>query len=134
MTVFNHFNFNVLDLDKSLAFYKEALNLSPVREKEAADGSFKLVYLGDEAGSPFQLELTWLRDRTQPYWANVNSILRSTPVTTTGCTKSTRPWDVSALKIPLWGSTSSPTRMATGSRLYRRRSKGNLLLVQTGLS
>lgn len=33
MTAFNHFNFNVLDLEKSLAFYKEALGLMPVREK-----------------------------------------------------------------------------------------------------
>ena len=67
MTTFYHFNFNVLDLDRSLAFYREALNLSPVREKEAADGSFKLVFLADEGGSPFQLELTWLRDRKKPY-------------------------------------------------------------------
>ena len=66
MIVFNHFNFNVLDLEKSLAFYKEALGLSPVREKEAADGSFKLVYLGDRV-SDFTLELTWLRDRKEPY-------------------------------------------------------------------
>jgi len=62
MTTFYHFNFNVLDLQRSLDFYKKALNLSPVREKEAEDGSFKLVFLEDEAGSPFQLELTWLRD------------------------------------------------------------------------
>lgn len=47
MIRFNHFNFNVLDLEKSIAFYKEALNLTPVREKNAEDGSFKLVYLGD---------------------------------------------------------------------------------------
>ncbi len=67
MTTFYHFNFNVLDLDRSLAFYREALNLSPVREKEAEDGSFKLAFLGDEGGSPFQLELTWLRDRKEPY-------------------------------------------------------------------
>ena len=67
MTTFYHFNFNVLDLERSLAFYKEALNLSPAREKEAPDGSFKLVFLEDEAGSPFQLELTWLRDRKEPY-------------------------------------------------------------------
>ena len=66
MTVFAHFNFNVLDLKKSLKFYKEALGLTPVREKEAADGSFKLVYLGDGI-TDFQLELTWLRDRTEPY-------------------------------------------------------------------
>ena len=60
---FNHFNFNVVDLDKSLDFYKRALDLEPVREKQAKDGSFKLVFLGDRAGSPFNLELTWLRDR-----------------------------------------------------------------------
>lgn len=66
MIKFAHFNFNVLDLDKSLKFYKEALGLEPVREKEAADGSFKLVYLGDKE-TDFQLELTWLRDRTEPY-------------------------------------------------------------------
>ena len=67
MIKFDHFNFNVLNLEKSLTFYKQALNLTPVREKEASDGSFKLVFLGDEVGSPFRLELTWLRDRTEPY-------------------------------------------------------------------
>lgn len=63
---FNHFNFNVLDLERSLKFYDEALGLKPVREKTAADGSFKLVFLGD-GETNFQLELTWLRDRTEPY-------------------------------------------------------------------
>ena len=67
MIAFNHFNFNVLDLDRSLSFYREALNLTVDREKEAGDGSFKLVYLKDRENSPFRLELTWLRDRTQPY-------------------------------------------------------------------
>ena len=68
MTRFYHFNFNVVDLDRSLEFYRRALNLSPVRTKQAGDGSFKLVYLGDEAASDFQLELTWLRDRgDKPY-------------------------------------------------------------------
>ena len=66
MIQFNHFNFNVLDLDKSLAFYREALGLEPVREKTAADDSFRLVYLGD-GRTDFQLELTWLRDRKEPY-------------------------------------------------------------------
>ena len=63
---FTHFTFNVLDLERSLAFYRQALGLVPVREKEAADGSFKLVYLGDGV-SDFTLELTWLRDRSEPY-------------------------------------------------------------------
>lgn len=66
MITFNHFNFNVLNLEKSLAFYKEALGLEPVREKNAEDGSFKLVFLGD-GQTDFNLELTWLRDRTEPY-------------------------------------------------------------------
>ena len=41
MLTFNHFNFNVADLDKSLAFYKEALGLEPVRRKTASDGSLQ---------------------------------------------------------------------------------------------
>ena len=64
---FAHNNFNVRDLEKSLAFYREALGLTEVRRKEAADGSFILVYLGDGAGSAHQLELTWLRDWDRPY-------------------------------------------------------------------
>ena len=45
MIEFNHFNFNVLNLEKSIAFYKEAIGLSVVREKDSSDGSFKIVYL-----------------------------------------------------------------------------------------
>lgn len=63
---FNHYNYNVLDLEKSMAFYAEALGLKEVRRKEAPDGSWKLVYLGD-GKSGFTLELTWLRDRETPY-------------------------------------------------------------------
>ena len=66
MFAFNHFNFNVLDLERSLAFYRDALGLVPVSKKEADDGSFTLVYLGDGV-SDFTLELTWLKDRTEPY-------------------------------------------------------------------
>ena len=66
MFKFNHFNFNVLDLEKSLAFYDKALGLKPVREKCASDGSFKLVFLGDGA-SNFLLELTYLVDRKEAY-------------------------------------------------------------------
>lgn len=70
---FAHNNINVLDLDKSLAFYKQALGLAEVRRKEAEDGSFILVYLGD-GQSPHQLELNWLRDRDQPYNLGDNEI------------------------------------------------------------
>lgn len=58
---FAHYNYNVIDLDKSIRFYEEALGLKEVRRKEASDGSFILVYLGDGL-TGFQLELTWLRD------------------------------------------------------------------------
>ncbi|MEM4704580.1 MAG: VOC family protein [Candidatus Bathyarchaeia archaeon] len=63
---FAHNNFNVLNLDKSLAFYKEALGLVEVRRHEASDGSFVLVFLGDEK-TEHKLELTWLKDRKTPY-------------------------------------------------------------------
>ena len=66
MFTFNHFNFNVADLEKSLAFYREALGLEPVGRKDAADGSFILIYLGD-GKTDFRLELTWLRDHPQKY-------------------------------------------------------------------
>ncbi len=63
---FDHFNFNVLDLEKSIRFYEKALGLKEVRRKTAKDGSFILVYLGD-GQTDFTLELTWLRDRKEPY-------------------------------------------------------------------
>jgi lactoylglutathione lyase len=63
---FNHFNFNVLDLEKSMNFYKEALGLKEIRRKEASDGSFILVFMGD-GETDFSLELTWMRDRKDSY-------------------------------------------------------------------
>lgn len=61
-----HNNFNVRDLDASIAFYEKALGLKPGRTIEPGDGSFKIVYL-DGPDSPHQLELTWLRDWNRPY-------------------------------------------------------------------
>lgn len=63
---FDHFNFNVLDLEKSVTFYKKAFGLICLSEMEAEDKSFKIIFLGDET-TGFRLELTWLRDRTEPY-------------------------------------------------------------------
>ena len=70
---FLHFNFNILDLEKSIAFYEKALGLKEARRKQADDGSFILVYLED-GSTDFQLELTWLRDRTEPYNLGDNEI------------------------------------------------------------
>ena len=58
---FVHYNYNVVDLERSIQFYEEALGLKEVRRKEAEDGSFIVVYMGDGA-TGFTLELTWLRD------------------------------------------------------------------------
>lgn len=66
MIAFNHFNFNVFDLNKSIEFYKKALGLEIVREKIAEDGSYKILFLGNNEND-FRLELTWLRDRTERY-------------------------------------------------------------------
>ena len=63
---FVHNNFNVLDLEKSLKFYAEALNLKEVRRIAPASGEFIIVYLSD-GSSKHLLELTWMRDRTEPY-------------------------------------------------------------------
>ncbi len=70
---FAHNNFNVLDLDKSLAFYRDALGLVEMRRKNAADGSFILVFLGD-GQTAHRLELTWLRERTDRYALGDNEI------------------------------------------------------------
>ena len=61
-----HENYNVSDLDKSLAFYEEALGLTEKRRKTASDGSFIIVYIGNE-DNDFEMELTWLRDHPQKY-------------------------------------------------------------------
>ena len=61
-----HENYNVADLERSLAFYEKALGLTEKRRITAEDGSFIIVYVGNES-TDFELELTWLRDRTEPY-------------------------------------------------------------------
>ena len=61
-----HENYNVADLQRSLAFYEKALGLTEKRRKTAPDGSFIIVYVGSEE-SDFELELTWLKDHPQNY-------------------------------------------------------------------
>lgn len=70
---FAHYNYNVLNLEKSLAFYKEALGLEEQSRKEAEDGSFILVYLTDGV-TGFNLELTWLQDWDRPYNLGDNEV------------------------------------------------------------
>lgn len=59
-----HENYNVSDLDRSIKFYNEALDLHEVRRTTTDD--FIIVYLSNNV-SDFELELTWLKDHPQPY-------------------------------------------------------------------
>ncbi|MBE6226477.1 MAG: lactoylglutathione lyase [Bacteroidales bacterium] len=63
---FEHNNINVRDLEKSLKFYEEALELKESRRIVPEDGSFIIVYLSD-GQTDHLLELTWLRDWDRPY-------------------------------------------------------------------
>lgn len=61
-----HTNINVTDLERSIAFYADALGLNVVRRKKAEDGAFELAFLTDEAGG-YSLELTWLAHHDEAY-------------------------------------------------------------------
>ena len=61
-----HTNLNVLDLEKSLTFYKKALGLEAARRVKGNDGGFELAFLPG-GSSDCQIELTWLRGRDVPY-------------------------------------------------------------------
>ena len=70
---FDHNNINVLDLERSVNFYKEALGFQEVKRHHSSDGSFILAFLkGSEA--EHMIELTWLRDRKEPYNLGDNEI------------------------------------------------------------
>lgn len=119
---FVHNNFNVLDLQKSLAFYKEALGLEETRRIETPD--FTIVYLGDHQTSHL-LELTWLKDRKEPYNLGDNEfhLAFETDDFAAAHAKHEK-WAASVLKTRLWGFISSPIRTTTGWKSCRRKNKG----------
>ena len=61
-----HENYNVLDLEKSLAFYETALGLTEKKRHAAKDGSYIIVFVGNDT-TDFELELTWLKEWEKPY-------------------------------------------------------------------
>ena len=67
----DHNNLNVFNLEKSLAFYKEALGLEVTRTIDG--GGFTLAFLGDGT-SAHKVELTWLAGRTDPYELGDNEV------------------------------------------------------------
>lgn len=70
---FAHNNISAFDLEKSIAFYKENLGLVEMKRNKAADGSYEIVFLGDEV-TGHKLELTAYRDWKEPYKLGDNEI------------------------------------------------------------
>ena len=117
---FDHFNINVTDLDRSIAFYDKALGLRETGRKEASDGGFTLVYLGD-GQSPFRLELTWLRDHAAaPYelGENESHLCMRVAGDYDAVREHHRAMAASVTKTTTWGFTSSTTPTTTGSKYY----------------
>lgn len=118
-----HENYNVQDLDQSLRFYAEALGLHELRRMEAEDGSYSIVYIGNEE-TDFELELTWLRVMWGPMtWEMKSSIWPSAPMTLRPPIRNTGRWAVSAWKTPRWAFTLSKTRTDIGWKSCRRKNK-----------
>ncbi|MDE5417431.1 VOC family protein [Labilibaculum sp. DW002] len=61
-----HACIRVMDLDKSVDFYKKALSLEEVKRRDYPDYKFTLVYLSDENRN-FEIELTYNYDTEKPY-------------------------------------------------------------------
>lgn len=66
MITMNHICVRVLDLARSVTFYKETLDLTIQRELDMPDRGWKLIFLGDGV-TDFQLELCKETVRTEPY-------------------------------------------------------------------
>lgn len=61
-----HTCIRVMDLEKSLKFYKEALGLIETRRKDFPEHKFTLVYLSNELGG-YEVELTYNYNPEKPY-------------------------------------------------------------------
>lgn len=61
-----HTCIRVMDLEKSLKFYKEALGLIETKRKDFPENEFTLVYLSNEVGG-YEIELTYNYDPEKPY-------------------------------------------------------------------
>ncbi len=61
-----HACIRVLDLEKSVKFYQDALNLEIARKRDFPEYKFTLVYMKSPEDD-FELELTYNYDRQEPY-------------------------------------------------------------------
>lgn len=69
----NHFNINVVDLQKSIEFYKKNLMINVYREKIDPKGNYHIVYLTDDDKKVF-IELTWIKSKVGKYNLGDNEI------------------------------------------------------------
>lgn len=61
-----HTCIRVMDLEKSLKFYKEALGFRETKRMDFPEDEFTLVYLTDETGN-YEIELTYNYNPEKPY-------------------------------------------------------------------
>ena len=117
---FVHNNLNVLDLQKSLAFYKEALGLEEARRIEAPD--FTIVYLGDHTTSHLlELPPGSKTGKSPIIWEITNSTWLLKPMILPLPMPSMRKWGASASKTRLWEFILLRTRTITGWKSCRLR-------------
>lgn len=118
---FDHFNINVTNLERSIAFYEKALGLKEHHRKESSDGSFTLVYLTDSS-TGFLLELTCLKEHPQAYELGENESHLCFRVSGDydAIRQYIRKTDGYVSKTQQWDCTLSMTRMTIGLRYCRR--------------
>ncbi len=61
-----HTCIRVLNLEKSIEFYKNALGLHETRRKDVPENKFTLVFMSDESEN-HEIELTYNYDQQSPY-------------------------------------------------------------------
>ena len=63
-----HTMIRVFDLEKSLAFYTNAMGMKVLRKREVPDGKYTLAFVGyDDEASQAVVELTYNWDQAKPY-------------------------------------------------------------------
>jgi len=67
-----HTMVRVTDLEKSLAFYCDALGLKEISRKDVPAGKFTLVFLAAPSDEDAQIELTWNWDSDETYQGGRN--------------------------------------------------------------
>ena len=63
---FIYLQINVMDLDKSIEFYKKALGFNVASRYESDDGNYKSAFIEDDPLS-LTIVLAWNRDKNEPY-------------------------------------------------------------------